>query len=163
MTPTRTESFVPLATAPLASSGERTEFKATVMSQPGQVQKFHSVAPVTATAAVPATPRAANCEPKVSLQRDGNRVTGIQVQCSCGEVINLSCVYEAAAAVPPAVPATEPIAAPEPATIPQPEATKLETGKKGKDSGKDLPTSASKKPKVPEKGRGTPAAKRRSA
>lgn len=33
------------------------------------------------------------CEPKVTVERVGDRVTRIQVQCSCGEVIDLSCVY----------------------------------------------------------------------
>jgi hypothetical protein len=32
-------------------------------------------------------------EPKITLQRDGETVTGIQVQCACGQVIDLSCAY----------------------------------------------------------------------
>jgi len=34
------------------------------------------------------------CEPRVTLQRDGGRVSSIRVQCSCGQVIELACVYE---------------------------------------------------------------------
>jgi hypothetical protein len=153
MTPTQTESFVPLTTALPASSGGRTEFRATVLSEPGEIQKFQAAA--IPAAAASAIPRAGSCQPQVSVQRDGNRVTGIRVQCSCGEVIELACAYEQAA--------PQPTAASQPATTPQPEAAKPEPGKICKDSGKDLPTSASKKPKVPEKGRGTSAAKRRSA
>ena len=101
----------------------------------------------------------AQCEPKVSLQRDGNRVTGIQVQCSCGQVIELACVYEVTAA--PA------IATAQPATIPQPEPgvapTESAPGKICKESGKDLPKTNVKAAKAAEKGRGTSAAKRRSA
>jgi hypothetical protein len=161
MTPTQTESFVPLATPVSASSGERAEFRATVLSQPGQIQKFQTATSPAATITAPAASRTANCQPQVSVKRDGDRVTGIQIQCSCGEVIDLSCVYDAAGSQP--VTAPEPAAEAEPATMPQPEAAEAKPGKICKDSGKDLPTSASKKPKVPEKGRGTSAAKRRSA
>ena len=31
--------------------------------------------------------------PVVTLKRDGDRVTRIQVRCSCGEVVELDCVY----------------------------------------------------------------------
>ena len=34
------------------------------------------------------------CEPRVSLQCEGDRVTSIRVQCSCGQVMDLACVYE---------------------------------------------------------------------
>jgi hypothetical protein len=160
MTHTQTESFVPLTTAAPPSPGKRTEFKATVMSQPGDVQKFQSIAAATIASTASATPRGANCEPRVNVQRDGNRVTGIQIQCSCGEVIELACLYEATA---PQAATAQPIAESEPATTPQLEAAKVAPGKKGKEAGKVLPASAAKKAKTPEKGRGTSAAKRRSA
>ena len=32
-------------------------------------------------------------EPRVSLQREGERVTGIRVECACGQVIELACSY----------------------------------------------------------------------
>ena len=153
MTPTQTDSFVPLTEALSATSGKRTEFKATVLTEPGEIQKFQST---TIPAAVSPAARAANCQPQVTLQRDGNRVTGIRVQCSCGEVIELACNYEQGATVP------QPTIAPQAATIPQPEAGKSETGKICKDSGKDLPISASKESKVPKKAGGTSAAKRGS-
>lgn len=35
----------------------------------------------------------AACEPKVSLERDGDRVTQIHIQCSCGQSIQLACLY----------------------------------------------------------------------
>jgi hypothetical protein len=164
MTLTPTESFVPLTTALPVYSSKRTEFQATVISQSDQTQKFRSVAmPAAATSLTRGTPHAGNCEPQVSLQREGNRVTGIRVQCSCGEVIELACAYEPAATVPQPVIAPQPLTEPQPATMPQPEAAAPKPGKICKDSGKVLPTPASKRPKVPEKGRGTSAAKRRSA
>jgi len=35
----------------------------------------------------------ATAPPKVTLQREGDRVTGIRVECICGQVIDLSCSY----------------------------------------------------------------------
>lgn len=31
--------------------------------------------------------------PKISLQKEGDRVTRIQITCSCGQVIEIECVY----------------------------------------------------------------------
>jgi hypothetical protein len=33
-------------------------------------------------------------EPRVSIQRDGNRITHLRIQCGCGQVIDLACVYD---------------------------------------------------------------------
>jgi len=38
-----------------------------------------------------ASPRLA--EPRITVQRDGERVTGIRVTCTCGQVIELACSY----------------------------------------------------------------------
>jgi len=35
-------------------------------------------------------------EPRVTLQHDGERVSSIRIQCGCGQVIELACVYQAA-------------------------------------------------------------------
>lgn len=37
--------------------------------------------------------QAATPAPKVTVQRDGERVTQIQVRCTCGQVIDLACEY----------------------------------------------------------------------
>jgi hypothetical protein len=34
----------------------------------------------------------------VSLHRDGDRISGIHIECSCGQVIDLACVYQPEAA-----------------------------------------------------------------
>jgi hypothetical protein len=45
-----------------------------------------------APAAPPPPPQ--NCPPpKVTLQRQGEVVSAIRIQCSCGQVIELSCLY----------------------------------------------------------------------
>jgi hypothetical protein len=36
------------------------------------------------------------CEPRVTLQRDGDRISAIRIQCACGQVVELACVYEKA-------------------------------------------------------------------
>jgi hypothetical protein len=32
-------------------------------------------------------------EPRVQIQRDGDKITRIQIHCSCGQVMDLDCVY----------------------------------------------------------------------
>ena len=46
----------------------------------------------TAHAVAPTAP-AHERLPIVTLKRDGDRVTRIQVRCSCGETVELDCVY----------------------------------------------------------------------
>ena len=40
-----------------------------------------------------AHPGNSGAKPSVTLQKDGDRVTHIRVQCGCGEVIELECSY----------------------------------------------------------------------
>ena len=92
MTLLRTESFVPLTAAPV--SAERREFRVAVIPQSEQSRTFQSLeqlAPATATAPNPRK----NCEPRVSVQRDGEQVSSIRIQCSCGQVMDVACLYEA--------------------------------------------------------------------
>jgi hypothetical protein len=84
------EPFVPLS--PVAVSGQnRTDFRVTIVNEGGNLRPFHSFghAGSKADAGVP-------CEPCVTLQRDGERLSAIVIQCSCGQVIELACVYEKA-------------------------------------------------------------------
>jgi hypothetical protein len=47
-----------------------------------QAKAMHSLASASA------------CDPpKITLQRDGDRITQIKIECSCGQVIELSCTY----------------------------------------------------------------------
>ena len=88
------ESFVPLTTLPAAD--EYRELHVTVIPQTLPTQPL----------AAPAAPGAApgrrgpgaekQCEPSVSLQCDGDRITHIRVQCACGQVMELACVYDPA-------------------------------------------------------------------
>lgn len=51
-------------------------------------------APLTIPGAAHAhTGIAAQGKPVVTLQRDGERVTGIRIECVCGQIIELACSY----------------------------------------------------------------------
>jgi hypothetical protein len=81
------ESFAPLV--PATAGSKEAAFTA-----------IHSngVAPGTAPSA-PAAPGAAGSGPEprskpvVTLRRNGEVVSGIRIQCGCGQVVNLDCVY----------------------------------------------------------------------
>lgn len=94
MTLHRTESFVPLTTAP--ASGDRQALHVTVLSEAKQVQHFKSLELPAATHAGGATASGKTCEPRVSVQREGDRITSLRIQCGCGQVMDLACVYETA-------------------------------------------------------------------
>jgi hypothetical protein len=81
-----------LTAAPIAPS-ERQEFRATVIPQPQQVQTFHSLEGKSAGAGDGNAAHSPGCEPRVSVQRDGDRVGSIRIQCTCGQVIELACIY----------------------------------------------------------------------
>ncbi len=93
MTPQRTQTFVPLTAA--AASPERRNFSVTVI--PGEGQKpeknFQSLG-TPSSASPPAVTENKTCEPRVSVQRDGDRVTHLRIQCTCGQVMDLACLYE---------------------------------------------------------------------
>lgn len=85
--------FVPLApkrSGPADGSGFRVRVVPT------------ATAPETSKGFNPATPPAAkpHCaasahsgEPVVTLRKEGDRITGIRIQCVCGQVIDLTCAY----------------------------------------------------------------------
>lgn len=64
---------------------------ATPTKPPSEFQRF----PLPSAAApAPESPRACSAPaPTVSLQRENGIVTSIRVECSCGQVIELSCAY----------------------------------------------------------------------
>jgi hypothetical protein len=91
MTLIRTESFVPLTAAPM--SDERREFRVTVIPQSEQSRTFQSLEQLAPVPVVSSNQKKI-CEPRVSVQRDGDRVSSIRIQCSCGQVMDVACLYE---------------------------------------------------------------------
>ena len=77
--------FTPLTPASLAPGG--------AASLAGSFKPLPSAASISA--ATPATAAPGNCaaKPAVTLQRKGNVVTSIRVQCSCGQVLDINCQY----------------------------------------------------------------------
>lgn len=99
MTKSAAESFVPFDPLPsptvapdpatrikvlpkAESRGEFAPLQGAPGSSPSSAHSAH------ATHATPA-----NAVPVVTLQKEGERVTGIRIECSCGQVIELACSY----------------------------------------------------------------------
>jgi hypothetical protein len=83
--------FIPLVTT--APTAEKREFQVTVIPQKEQSHLFQSLGkPMSATGE--RTGFTKNCEPHLSVQRDGERITNIRIQCNCGQTIDLACIYE---------------------------------------------------------------------
>ncbi len=91
MNPTPNEPFVPLNLGVLRGN-ERPDFRVKILSQAESAQPFQSVqAPRAGPAPGSHNP---SCLPRVTLEREDDRVSGIRIQCSCGQVIELACVYQ---------------------------------------------------------------------
>jgi hypothetical protein len=91
MTTPQINQFVPLVTT--SPSGEKRDFQITVIPQTQQPQTFQSFGNGATSSADRAASKK-NCEPTLSVQRDNGRITSIRVQCSCGQTIDVACVYE---------------------------------------------------------------------
>jgi len=100
-------SFQPIALGqPRKAGADR--FRLKVISNGADTQP--AFAPIAAKGAKPAGPTkptaagtapAACAAPKVSVERDGQRVKMISIECGCGQIHKLECEYPA----PPAPPA----------------------------------------------------------
>ena len=97
MTSQPTDSFVPLTAAPAPPVAR--EFRVAVLNGGGQAGShgaektaFQSLEPLRAAAHHGMDKKA--CEPRVTVQRDGNRVTHLRIQCTCGQIMDLACVYD---------------------------------------------------------------------
>jgi hypothetical protein len=92
MSSARENTFVPLAAA--APAIHSPELRVGMAAQAGNAQSFR---PLGETAKeISSGTHGSTCEPRVTVQRVGDRVTAIQVQCGCGQVIELACVYDPA-------------------------------------------------------------------
>ncbi len=80
--------FVPLQSSSLPKASAGT-FVPKVLPEPSGSTSSPGAAPHSSSA----DHKAHHGEPKVELKREGDQVTAITIQCSCGEVITLQCVY----------------------------------------------------------------------
>jgi hypothetical protein len=77
--------FTPLTPATITSGGGSSISSSTAFKP--------LPAPAVASGGNPATPGACAAKPAITLQRKGNVVTSIRVQCGCGQVIDINCQY----------------------------------------------------------------------
>jgi hypothetical protein len=92
MTIPQTSQFVPLTAA--ATATDKRDFQITVIPQNEQPPGFQSLDKVMPAAGERSAFKK-NCEPHLTVQREGERITNIRIQCSCGQMIDLACVYDA--------------------------------------------------------------------
>jgi hypothetical protein len=93
------ESFVPLL--PVATpTGESkpSSYRLKVMPSTQTSESFKPIEPRPAVppATIPhacAPTSVANARPIVTLEREGDQVTHIRIQCACGQVIEIECEY----------------------------------------------------------------------
>jgi hypothetical protein len=102
------ESFVPLTAAPAPSAPR--EFRVAILNghnHAGTNSHSHGAEKAGGFQSLETRPAAAlnssaNSaekkigEPKVTVQRDGDRVTHLRIQCTCGMIMDLACVYDQA-------------------------------------------------------------------
>ena len=87
MNPQSQETFVPLTAAPAPAKPQ--EFRVSVLPQPNPETSFQPMAPAPVVSA-----DRKSCEPRVSVERENGRVTHLRIQCSCGQILDMACVYE---------------------------------------------------------------------
>jgi len=83
-------SFVPFRAGASDGSQPRTESRTEVVVGSRTAVAFHPLA--QAPAHPPALPNT-HGEPTLTLEREGDRVARIRIQCPCGNVIELACDY----------------------------------------------------------------------
>ncbi|HWY31667.1 MAG TPA: hypothetical protein VNX46_12980 [Candidatus Acidoferrum sp.] len=89
MTLQKTESFQPLTSASAANKNR--EFRVTVIPQAEPAPPFKHLGQAGETQ--PGNPNK-NCEPRLSLEHDDGKISNIRIQCSCGQVMELACLYD---------------------------------------------------------------------
>jgi hypothetical protein len=80
------DSFVPFR--PATPAREPARFQARILPQ-AAARPFVPAAESATTSPAPAC----TGEPRVSLRRDGERITHIEVHCACGRHLEIECVY----------------------------------------------------------------------
>ena len=90
--PASAESFVPFE--PLPGSGSKPANPPTplkIVSRPETGPVFNPLQSINAAHLHASS--GASGKPVVTLQHEGERVTGIRIECACGQVIELACSY----------------------------------------------------------------------
>jgi hypothetical protein len=91
MTTAPSETFVPLTLRP--SKASNGDFRVLLAERPETARALRELPPLAADSPGH-SPGRPGCEPRITLQKEGDRISGIQVHCTCGQVIDLKCAYE---------------------------------------------------------------------
>ena len=86
------ESFIPFDPVPIPGQKPGVTVPGLKVVPKGEVERSFTPLQSPASAHVHAGASAAG-KPVVTLQRDGDRVTGIRIECVCGQVIELACSF----------------------------------------------------------------------
>lgn len=84
--------FVPLSQNRSTRSGDA-DFRVRVLPTTPSMPAFVPAQTPPREVPVPQHAPCAGSEPKVTLEKDGDRVTAIRIECGCGQVIQLACTY----------------------------------------------------------------------
>jgi len=98
------DSFVPMGPAMTSASGNgftplqlKSALSAALISQPsanGKAPSGQDGARNGGVSSPLSVATSSNCsQPKITLQREGEVVSRIRIQCTCGQVIELDCTY----------------------------------------------------------------------
>jgi hypothetical protein len=88
-----TQTFVPLV--PEAWRAVESSTRSNPVSAPAPQRGFQPATPATLKPEpIPSpAPHTMHGEPKITLERQGETITHIRIQCACGQVIELKCDY----------------------------------------------------------------------
>ena len=81
------EPFVPLNKNAMPGQN-RADFRVSIVSDAENLPPFQPLGHAGGKAGA-----GGQCEPRVTLQHEGEHISAIRIQCSCGQVIELACVY----------------------------------------------------------------------
>ena len=81
------DNFTPLFPRSSGAGALGARFRGEAGKEPGGAFQPMAVTPVSGHSCASAS------EPRVTLERDGDRVSRIRVECACGQVIVLVCEY----------------------------------------------------------------------
>jgi len=85
------DSFVPFD--PVPGSGAARSGTAPGLKVVSKAEAGPAFAPLPTSASAHIHASTGTGKPVVTLQREGERVTGIRVECVCGQIIELACSY----------------------------------------------------------------------
>lgn len=85
------DSFVPFDPVPVLRAGTPGAFGG--LKVVSAAEAGPAFAPLQTSSSAHSHGSAGSGKPVVTLQRDGERVTGIRIECACGQIIELACSY----------------------------------------------------------------------